>query len=228
MIVMKRILLFLIAAFVLCGIYSCRPVEQKEVLRSGDLLFVSLPLGFDLGISADSVGRLVADLSDEAQLQCIHVAILEVAGDSVWVIDATAKRGVDRYPLDTLLKDFTLHGGHSPRYDVMRVGSAEDGERYVANAKAYVGRSYDFDFRLDNEAQYCSELVYNAFVAGDGKPLFALTQVDFSEGRGALSDYWTHLFQLFGCDVPQGEGILPCDLKKSTLLTNVGVDLTQE
>lgn len=225
---MKRISFFLIAVSVLCGVYSCRPVEQKEVLRSGDLLFVSLPLGFDLGISADSVGRLVANMSDTAQLQCIHVSIIEMFHDTAYVIDATAKRGVARYPLDTLLKDFTLNGGYCPRYDVLRVNAGEDGERYVANAKAYIGQPYDFDFRLNNDAKYCSELVYDAYKTSEDAPLFALGEMDFTEGRGVLTDYWTHLFQWFGCNVPQGSGVLPCDLKRSPLLKGVPVKISEQ
>ena len=177
---MSRLLLGLLAIFICLYCVSCTNRTNVSTLQSGDLIFVSVPLGFDFGISSDSIGRLTSDMSDESQLQCIHVAIVDVAADTVFVIDATAKRGVARYPLDTFLYDFTLYGGHSPRYDVMRMGTPEDGARYVSNAKTYIGRPYDFDFQLDNEAQYCSELVRNAYTLDDGTPRFPLTRVDFS------------------------------------------------
>lgn len=41
--------------------------------------------------------------------------------DSVWIIDATIAHGVDRHPLDTFLRVFTLKDGSYPEFIVKRV-----------------------------------------------------------------------------------------------------------
>ena len=226
-VVMKRFYIVLLAcAMTLCAC-SIRGggLVENEPLATGDLLFVSLPLDYGLSLTPDSVEAMMQAVRDSGgATQCIHVAMLEVAGDSTFIIDATARRGVARYPLEDFLSDFTLNGGTLPVLQVMRLDEDADGERYVANAKRYIGRSYDFDFRLDNEAQYCSELVRNAYVTAAGDTLFALGVMDFGEGRGQLSRYWQDLAAVLHCTIPQdGCGILPYDILKDPRLRKVCV-----
>ena len=118
---------------------ACSPAE-RDAVRSGDLVFVSIPEDYDL--NADSMsGAIASSTSDGAAQMKIHVAILEVQGDSTWIIDATIKHGVDRHPLDTFLADFTLRDGSLPLFEVMRTDAdAEQAAQFVENAKAYLGQ----------------------------------------------------------------------------------------
>ncbi len=43
--------------------------------------------------------------------------------------------------------------------------------KFIAAAQAYVGRPYDIHYRFDDEAIYCSELVFKAFRAATGQDL---------------------------------------------------------
>ncbi|MBQ4376317.1 MAG: hypothetical protein II793_01310 [Bacteroidales bacterium] len=189
--------------------------------QTGDLLFVSLPLSYGLGLSADSVDIVMSQI--DAPTQCIHVAIIERQEDSIFIIDATAKRGVARYPLADFLADFTLPNGGLPILQLMRLKDNSEAEHFIANAKQYIGQPYDTDFTLGNNAQYCSELVRNSFVTTAGDTLFPTLPIDFTEGRETLSRYWGELFALLKCTNPQGNiGLMPHDIMHDTLLQAIG------
>ena len=108
---------------------------------------------------------------EEGALNLIHVAIAEVRADSVWIIDATIAHGVDRHPLDTFLKDFTLRDGSYPEFIVKRVKGV-DADAAVERAKSFCGRAYDVRFLPDNEDLYCTELVQVSYLDANGKPVF--------------------------------------------------------
>ncbi len=154
----------------------------------------------------------------------IHVAILEVSGDSTYVVDATIKRGVARYPLQDFLKDFTLKDGSLPQLEVFRPKvSADRARQFVNNALLYAGMPYDVDFLMDNSAMYCSELVYDAYITDAGEHLFSIGTIDFLSADGTVPLYWRQIFGLLQRDIPQGHpGVMPCDLTSSLLLERVG------
>ncbi len=114
----------------------------------------------------------ISDATGSGSINLIHVAILEVGKDTTWIIDATIKHGVDRHPLDTFLKDFTLKDGSMPVFIVKRLKDSRMAEQFVENAKRYLGRPYDVWFSPDNEAMYCSELVRDSYRTPDGGYLF--------------------------------------------------------
>lgn len=199
---MRNITILAITLLALCS-SCCRNVE-KSALRSGDLLFVRIPAGYDLGEDTMS-GAIASSTASDSSLMTVHVAILEVNGDSTWIIDATIKHGVDRYPLDTFLTDFRLKDGSLPILDVKRpMVSGEEADRFVENAKRFIGQPYDIHFLPDNGAMYCSELVYNSYIEADGKHLFSEYPMNFLAPDGLMPQYWTQLFALLGQEVPQG------------------------
>jgi hypothetical protein len=135
-------------------------------------------------------------------LNLIHVAIAEVKADSVWIIDATIRRGVDRHPLDTFLRDFTLEDGRYPAFLVKRVKGV-DANAAVERAKSFCGRKYDSRFLPDNEDLYCSELVQDCYLDRDGFPVFPSAPMNWLAPDGTMPPYWTYLFGLLGMEVPQ-------------------------
>ena len=87
----------------------------------------------------EGMASAIADATGEGhELNFIHTAILEVDREgAVWVIDATIAYGVDRHPLDTLLKQFTLHRGDAKAtFEVMRLKDNRDVRRYVEHRRA--------------------------------------------------------------------------------------------
>ena len=216
---MKR---FLLIISVLLLAVSCG--QKVDTLRTGDLIFVGLPLDYDAeGDSMDAA--ISAATGEEGALNLIHVAIAEVDADSVWIIDATIAHGVDRHPLAVFLKDFTLKDGTYPEFIIKRVKGI-DAEATVSRAKTYCGRGYDVRFLPDNEDQYCTELVQNSYLDASGNELFHSEPMNFCAPDGTMPPYWEWLFGKLGMEVPQGvPGTNPQRMAQSDLLYDVPVKL---
>ena len=206
---MKRLLNAALLAMVLLAGISCKKeapaVAEEPRIETGDLLFVGIPMDY---WSDDSMAEAIADATaaEGDTVNFIHTAILEVDPEGqVWVIDATLAHGVDRHPLDTLLKDFSLSEGNDKRtLCVMRLKDPCDAVRSVEQAKAMLGEEYDVYFKADNGRHYCTELVYDAYLSADGTHLFETVPMNFKNKAGEMPPYWTKLFAMLGEEVPQG------------------------
>jgi hypothetical protein len=212
---MKRVSLLLLA--VLSG---CVTGRQGE-LRTGDLIFVSQAEG-RAAVESSMDGAIAAATGD-----IIHVAVVEVDdGGSVWVIDATSRRGVDRRPLETFLRDFSYDDGTPPVYTVKRMNDPGLADKWIKKAKSFCGQPYDQYFLPDNGAMYCSELVRESFLDENGDFLFVESPMNFKNADGEFPAYWTGLFARLGTDIPQGvPGTNPQDMSASPLLHTVSVSL---
>lgn len=217
---MKR-LPVLLAACLALSCQACRSVGEVRGIRNGDLIFVGIPADYDSGEGsmAEAIGAATAGT---AELNIIHVAIAEVRNDSVWVIDATIKHNVDRHPLDTFVRDFTLKDGSLPVFEVKRLKSCKDASRYVENAKRFIGEPYDVTFLPDNGAKYCSELVRDSYVLEDGSYIFGAAPMNFKDSAGEMPVYWERLFSRLGIPVPQGVlGTNPKAMSEEEVLESV-------
>lgn len=204
---------------------ACRQKpEEKPKLQNGDLIFVGLPMDYDAeGGSMDEA--IASATGTEGELNLIHVAIAEVKADSVWIIDATIKHGIDRHPLDTFLTDFTLKDGSLPEFIIKRVKGV-DADAAVEKAKTFCGRGYDTMFLPDNEELYCSELVQRSYLDADGNEVFESRPMNFLASDGTMPKYWEWLFGLLGMEVPQGvPGTNPHDMSESANLQTVDITL---
>lgn len=210
----------LVAVFLIAVSCSTRPE-----IRSGDLLFVGIPADYTLDDSSMSSG-IAAATGDGSEINWIHTAILDVDGEGTWIIDATIKRGVARYPLDSFLVDFTLKDGSYPVFEVMRL---KEGPRdLVENAKKFIGRPYDVWFLPENEAMYCTELVRDSYLGDDGLPILPAAPMNFKGADGEFPPYWVQLFGLLGQPIPQDlPGTNPQDMRRSPLLEKVDVRIAE-
>lgn len=188
---------------------SCNRIPEDQI-QTGDLLFTALPLDYTLKDSVDGKPYVKQPIKEGEEVNYIHVSILEVdKNDSIWVIDATIKHNVGRYPLSEFLRDFTLKDGSYPRFEVMRLKNNRHADAFVEKAKKLVGRSYDFDFLNNNQDIYCSELVRFAYV-WKRDTLFAEGPISFKSSDGTTPTYWTELFEKIEKPIPEGNmGILP-------------------
>ena len=159
---MKKIVLLCFTALVL---FSCRPASV-DGMQAGDLIFIGLPADYHL-YNRDYVQSPDAPQSFEDLI--IHTAIADVDKDGIWVIDATIAHGVDRHPLDVMLSDFALKEGYACNYIVMRLKDDKHAKKYVKNAKAHLGKSYNTNFAPCDTALYCTELVQVSYVKPGGK-----------------------------------------------------------
>lgn len=194
--------------------------NEDNLLRNGDLIFVGLPADYDA--DACSMDSAISSATGEAgEVNLTHVAILEVQADSIWVIDATGKRGVNRRPLETFLEDFTLSDGRHPVLLVKRVKGV-DADAAVERAKSLCGRQYDARFLPENEAFYCSELVQACYLDAHGKPVFQSEPMNWLAPDGTMPTYWEQLFRGLGMEVPQGvPGTNPQKMAQAEFLIEV-------
>ena len=214
---MKRILPVF---FILFLAFSCS--QHKNRLQNGDLIFVGLPVGYHS--ENGSMDEAISSATGEnGALNLIHVAIAQVKADSIWIIDATIAHGVDRHPLDTFLKDFTLRDGSYPTFIVKRVQGV-DADAAVERAMSFCGRAYDVRFLPDNEDLYCTELVQKSFLDAAGKPVFESEPMNFRAPDGTLPPYWEWLFGQLGMEVPQGlPGTNPQKMAAAACLVDIPV-----
>ncbi len=199
---MKHItfLLFLTMALASCQNPECR-------WHDGDLIFVE---GVE-GAEGDEGGRMDRAIM-ESTGKMVHVGIVEVKEDSVFVIDAAPKTGVSRRSLEQFLEAQRDEQGRLPKMKVMRVITENDRgddlkdsmltKAFVEKAKGLCGAKYDFSFLPDNGKYYCSELVYECF-AVDGRPLFEAAPMNFRNAQGEFDLYWVELFERQGMGIPQ-------------------------
>ena len=221
---MKRIVNLTLLALMLLAGFSCKkapaPVQEQARVETGDLLFVGIPMNYGEG----NMAQAIADATSKGDsINFIHAAILEVdESGAVWVIDATLAHGVDRHPLDTLFKDFTLHQGGTATFEVMRLRDNSHADQYVEQAKAFLGEEYDSYFMTFNGRHYCTELVADAYVDTDGHVWFEPVPMNFKNQEGEFPRYWVQLFEQLGEPIPQDEpGTNPQDMHASPNLVHV-------
>ena len=218
---MKRVF-FIVTAILLA---SC-----KTGIKTGDLLFIGIPGDYSLDESEMDGAISAATGKDNAtgakDLNLIHVAILEVGKDTTWIIDATIKHGVDRHPIDTMFKEFTLKDGSQPTYIVKRLKDSKKAAQYVENAKQFLGLPYDVAFLPDNGALYCSELVRESYRTPQGGYIFDEKPMNFKNSEGEFPVYWQQLFALIGQEIPQDiPGTNPQDMSEAPVLKTIPVCL---
>lgn len=202
--------------------------DITEKLETGDLIFVGIPM--DYSLEDDTMASAITESTGNgSELNLIHVAIADVVRDSIWIIDATIKHGVDRHPLDTFLTDFTLKDGTLPVFEIKRLKDNSLAETFVENAKQYLGQPYDSAFLPDNGAMYCSELVHDSYVTPDGEYIFSEAPMNFKDQDGNMPLYWEQLFAMLGMPVPQGiNGTNPQQMSKDEVLRPVDVGFAGE
>lgn len=191
-----------------CLLSSCR---TDTVPQTGDLLF------FTGGSSSmdDAISSSTGD-------GFVHVAIVDVDSEgTAWLIDATPRNGVSREKLEPRLLE------EKGKVVLMRLKDSTGVTASVERAKGLIGSPYDFAFLPDNDAYYCSELVYECFLRPNGSHIFSCQPMNFLDSEGNLPEYWKELFEKLQMDVPQGlPGTNPEDLSRSTTLR--GTSLFQE
>ena len=112
---------------------SC--ARQPDTLQTGDLVFMGIPQ--DYSISEESMDGAISAATGDGGLNLIHVAIIEMADDGPYIIDATLKYGTDRHPLDSTIRQFTLKGGEQPVYIVKRLKDNKLAKEWIEKAKSF-------------------------------------------------------------------------------------------
>lgn len=218
---MKKVINVLLSVGVSIALIASSCSKQDNKLHNGDILFFGIPS--DYSLDTNSIADAIKDATGNDTLNLIHAGIIEVKGDSVFVIDATIKHGVDRHPLDTTLKDFKLRDGSYPTFIVKRLPDTCDVNAAVERAKTFCGRGYDVHFLPDNDALYCTELIQFSYLDSKGNKIFKSNPMNFKAKDGEFPIYWVQLFGLLGEPIPQGQpGTNPQDMCKEPVLSYAG------
>lgn len=84
-----------------------------------------------------------------------------------------------------------------------------------------VGKKYDDGYDLDNDAYYCSELIYVILKrANGGKPVFPLNRMTFkAPGSDEFLPEWVAYFRRLNLPIPEGKpGINPGAMSRSEVI----------
>lgn len=207
---MNRILSFLC---LICLFASCR----SKQLDNCDLVFVGIRTE---SVDADSMDSAIAAATGCGDVDITHVGIIEVAADTVWVIDATPRRGVSRRTLDEFKSNALSDSAAVLIFKRVRVDF--DKNATLDLVKSCLGRKYDMAFLPDNNDVYCSELVQMCYRRKDGSPLFSCQPMNFKNAEGEYPEFWVRNFEGLGMDIPQGvDGTNPSDMMKSECLMDL-------
>jgi hypothetical protein len=215
----KAILLFLAANFMANGCGHRMVAEGNGFTpQQGDLLFQDL----DRGPLCDAIEKVTTGYQG---MNFSHVGI--VAEDDIGnpaVIEAVSS-GVELTPLETFL-DRSLDVRGRPKVLVGRLKEPHQRLMHCAVNEAFAlkGKAYDKAFIIDNDAYYCSELIYEIFLrANNDKPVFKLQPMTFKDPDTEDILYaWQAYFSDLGVPVPEGlPGINPGSISRSPALTVV-------
>lgn len=164
--------------------------------RTGDLIFTALPS------TAGSV------ISSTTASPVSHVGILVRRPEGRLTVVHAAGR-VREDPIER----FATYGDGRWAVSRFAFASPENRRRFVEAARKLIGLPYDRAYRLDNEAIYCSELVYRAFLDGLDSVPSAPRPMDFKAGGPEAWAFWVKFFH---GDVPQGlPGVTPAQYLES-------------
>ncbi|WP_302586033.1 YiiX/YebB-like N1pC/P60 family cysteine hydrolase [uncultured Alistipes sp.] len=187
--------------------------QQREQLRSGDLLF-------QVGRESAMSDAIMAATGKSEEVKFTHVGIAVIGDQADSVLEATSG-GVRMTVLsDFLNKSARLNG--RPVAIAKRLKDTAGIAAAVARARTFLGQPYDYSFRPDNGKLYCSELVWESYLDPDGRRLFPAQAMNFRAADGSMPPFWTELFANMGEEIPEGlPGTNPNDMSRDTSLTEV-------
>ncbi|MHC4462909.1 MAG: YiiX/YebB-like N1pC/P60 family cysteine hydrolase [Planctomycetota bacterium] len=213
----KWTLLLLPVCLVLFGCsHSISEGNRNFALKSGDLLLQDV----DSGPLCDAIEKVTTGFQGA---NFSHVGIVTKDDSGKFVVIEAVSNGVVSTPLRTFL-DRSSDAKGQPKVVVGRlkmpychlIPSALD------EAAALKGKLYDKVFAIDNEAYYCSELIYEIFFRANGNnPVFVLRPMTFKDpNTGQTLAAWEDYFSKLGVSIPEAKpGINPGGISRSSVLS---------
>ena len=164
--VWAQTLCLLLAVLLLQLSIGCSKSDGTEQSGTSETASAYQPQVGDVLFQSSRPTDLVQMIEGVSQSPYSHCAIVGKE-DGRWVV-YEALGTVSITPLDTFLA--RGRGGGFAAYR-LREPFRKDIPEIMSHTRAFLGRPYDFRYRLDDEHIYCSELIYKAFLETTGKPL---------------------------------------------------------
>ncbi len=185
------------------------------VLQPGDLLFQDL----DCGPLCDAIEKVTTGYQG-AKFSHVGIVAKNDKGNSV-VIEAVSN-GVEVTELQTF---FNRSVDTSGRPKVVAGRLTKSYQHLIPDvleeAFALEGKPYDKLFIINNDAYYCSELIYEIFLrANNNSPVFKLQPMTFKDpDTGVTLPAWEEYFSELSVSIPEGQpGINPGGISCSPVL----------
>ena len=191
---------------------------RSFTLQPGDLLFQDS----DCGPLCDAIEKVTTGVEGA---NFTHVGIVAKDGSDNFVVIEAVSSGVKATELQTFLdRSSDLKG--RPKVVVGRLKKPY--RRLISGALQEAlnleGKPYDKVFAINNDAYYCSELIYEIFRrANNNNPVFILQPMTFKDpDTGQTLPAWKKCFSDLGVSIPEGQpGINPGGISRSDALTIV-------
>lgn len=166
-----------------------------SVLKNGDLLFVTAK---ETGLS----GAINNVTQKQKNASFDHIGILQKDKKGVFVLHAAPKGGSQKQDLSEFLKDQTNDG---QKVVVYRLKSQYQNAipAAIKKANAMLGKTYNFNYILDENSYYCSDYIERAFRKDQIFKLEPMTFIDPKTGK--TNEFWENFYQEKNLNVPEGE-----------------------
>jgi hypothetical protein len=186
------ILIILFASLAVKAQYS--PDELNVDLQTGDLLFCS-PTSSELSKAIDQATQTGQDTHYD------HVGIVDIKNDSVYVLHAAPKKGVNRETLSQFFYSYK----EKVTITIYRLNGKYAKAIPPAIKKAYtlLGQPYNQSYILKGPGIYCSEYIYEIFASDS---IFSLKAMTFKNPKtGQFLIGWVNYYKKLGIAIPEGE-----------------------
>ncbi|WP_053990733.1 YiiX/YebB-like N1pC/P60 family cysteine hydrolase [Mangrovimonas sp. TPBH4] len=189
---------------------------QNVILQTGDVLFRESAES-SLSQAIDAVTQ-----TDKAT-HFSHMGLVEVVGDSIFVLHADTEGGSCKIslrefiypPSDSLPQERTVIAYRlKPDYQ-KAIPDA------INTAKTMLGKPYNFSYVMNDSSYYCSGFVYRAFAKDS---IFKLNPMTFKDpDTGNFNPSWIAFYKELGMEVPEGQlGCNPNGMAASEKLMLLG------
>jgi hypothetical protein len=188
--------------------------QKEEIhLQNGDFIFQTL----DCGPLCDAILEVTPAYENH---RFNHLGMVFIENDSVKIIEA-AGNAVRVVSLEKFLSN-----SQKPHF-VGRLKSEFKPliPKAISFAKSKIGTPYDDAYLYDNEAYYCSELIYDAFLFSNQKPLFSMQPMTFKSPKtNEFAPAWVEYYESLKIPIPEGElGCNPGGFATSEVIEILGV-----
>jgi len=208
--------IYLLRFFFVClFLFQTYVYTQSFAFQDGDIIF-------QVNESTSFTQAITKVTSHSNNYPYTHVGLVVVENDTVYVIEATPP-----FVSKTLLDSFLIHSmfiDGNPLVTVTRLKTRY--QKYIPDAikraQTLIGKRYDYVFLPDDDAYYCSELIYACFLNEKGEPLFEAKPMTFKDSTGIITEGWMAHYKIYETQIPEGvEGTNPVDMSESKIIYRV-------